>query len=173
VVSRLSRQKGLDLLCDAWPAIEGAQLVVQGLGDQDLVDRLRALSVAEDVAFVERFDAPLAQRVYAGSDAFLMPSRFEPCGLGQLIAMRYGTVPVVRATGGLADTVSQENGFIFDDLSVEALTSSIRSAVATFGVPEWDRLQSNGMKADYSWDARVPEYLETYRRASASRRLAD
>ncbi len=165
VVSRLSRQKGLDLLCDGWPQIQGAQLVVQGLGDQDLVDQLRALSTSPNVAFVERFDAPLAQRVYAGCDAFVMPSRFEPCGLGQLIAMQYGTVPVVRATGGLADTVSSENGFVFEELTTKGLCNALETAIAAFGTEQWIKIQRAGMTANHGWSAHVPSYLSAYKAA--------
>ncbi len=118
MVSRLSSQKGMDMVLESAESMLSlpTQLIVQGLGEPLISEGFRHLEkrFPKQVRFIERFDAPLAQRVYAGSDAFLMPSAFEPCGLGQLIAMRYGTVPVVRATGGLADTVFDcHNGFVF------------------------------------------------------------
>ena len=127
VVSRLAAQKGLDLVAGRVPAIraEGGQLVVLGSGEEPLERLLGELAAAhpESVAVRIGFDDRLARRIYAGADLFLMPSRYEPCGLGQLIALRYGTVPIVRRTGGLADTVrawdaatGEGTGFLFDEL---------------------------------------------------------
>jgi starch synthase len=123
------------------------------------------------------FNAPLAQRIYAGSDMFLMPSRFEPCGTGQLIAMHYGSVPVVRATGGLADTVQdydprtgQGNGFVFWPYDRWALFAAIVRAVETFKHRDmWRQLQLRDMSADFSWTQSARKYVDLYQRAIASR----
>jgi starch synthase len=160
VVSRLAEQKGIDLVAESVPAIRaaGAQLVVLGAGEEPLERLLGELAAAhpESVAVRIGFDDHLARRIYAGSDLFLMPSRYEPCGLGQLIALRYGTVPVVRRTGGLADTVrpwdrtaGAGTGFLFDGLSGAA----------------WRRLVANAMAADFSWHASAEAYVTCYRRA--------
>lgn len=177
VVSRLSSQKGLDLIVEVADAMIGlpAQLVVQGLGDTWIAEKLRHLELKypHQVRFVERFDAPLAQRVYAGCDGFLMPSAFEPCGLGQLIAMRYGTVPVVRYTGGLANTVTDgHNGFVFADLQPDAFLACVQRATAAFAQPDhWAELMRNAMTYDSSWTTSAGEYVALYQRAIESRRL--
>lgn len=176
MVTRLSRQKGFDLLL---PSIEeiiqgGAALVVQGLGDSGIIQELRRQEARYPgrVRLMERFDSDIAQKVYAGSDAFLMPSRFEPCGLGQMFAMRYGTVPVVRATGGLADTVFEgENGFTFTDFDPAGLRAAIRRACEAFGdVSQWRSLIEAGMAADHSWNRSAAKYVALYKAAVQSRR---
>ena len=165
VVGRLDPQKGFDLVSWGAPGLieAGARLVVLGTGDHTLVDGLRSLAAAhpDRVAILERFDRDEARRIYAGSDMFLMPSRFEPSGQGQLIAMRYGTVPVVRSTGGLVDTVIDAD----ERPRRRAMASgsarpirwpcwrprcapSPRSATGPDGPPSCDR----GMRADHSWD---------------------
>ena len=117
------------------------------------------------------FDGALAQRIYAGSDLFVMPSRFEPCGLGQLIALRYGSVPVVRATGGLADTVQEGwdgNGFRFHPFETSYLTDAIgRALVAYRDQAGWMQLRARGMKEDHSWTRAAGEYVAVYERAKA------
>jgi len=175
VVSRLSSQKGLDLVievADRMPSLR-AQLIVQGLGDPMLAEGLRELSrkYPDHIHFIERFDADLAQRVYAGADMFLMPSAFEPCGLGQMIAMRYGTVPVVRKTGGLADTVFEgENGFVFEDLSSVALWEAIQRASAAFQDRDvWAGFVQAGMNSDFTWTGSAKDYVGLYRRAVKAR----
>ena len=140
VVSRLAEQKGIDLVAGAVPAIRaaGGQLVVLGSGEEPLERLLGELALVhpESVAVRIGFDEHLARRIYAGADLFLMPSRYEPCGLGQLIALRYGTVPVVRRTGGLTDTVrpwteaaGAGTGFLFDELSAEACGAALAARV--------------------------------------------
>ena len=137
MIGRLDPQKGFDLLADAAPTLlaAGARIVVQGSGHASLADPFRRLAAAKPdrVALVERFDRDMARRIYAGSDLFLMPSRFEPSGQGQMIALRYGTPPVVRRTGGLADSVldadehpGEGTGFVFDDAMPAALVSAVR-----------------------------------------------
>jgi starch synthase len=177
VVSRLAAQKGIDLVAGAVPALRaaGGQLVVLGTGEEPLEQLLRqqARTYPESVAVRLGFDARLARRIYAGADVFLMPSRYEPCGLGQLIALRYGTVPVVRRTGGLADTVrawdpstGEGTGFLFDDLSAEACGAALARAFAAHADPAaWRRLVLNAMAADFSWDASAESYVTCYRRA--------
>jgi len=168
VVSRLSSQKGLDLIIEAAEALFELpiQLVIQGLGDSSIARALQALEVRypKHFRFVQAFNAPLAQRVYAGCDGFLMPSRFEPCGLGQMIAMRYGTVPVVRRTGGLADTVFDGfNGFVFDKQEPMALIAAVTRAVDTFhDKAVWDRMVAEGMREDFSWTQSAAKYVELY-----------
>jgi starch synthase len=119
------------------------------------------------------FDAGLARRIYAGADLFLMPSRYEPCGLGQLIALRYGTIPIVRRTGGLADTVREWNaatgqgtGFLFDDYTEEACRQAVTRALAAGAHPaSWRRLVENAVTEDFSWEASAAAYVNCYRRA--------
>ena len=172
-VTRLFGQKGMDIVLDAAPALlqRGARLVVLGTGDPALEERFRALAAAnpQTVAAVLDFDVVLAQQIYAGSDLFLMPSRFEPCGLGQLIAMRYGSIPLARRTGGLADTVVPgQTGFLFDEASPEALVEAYDEALKVFHAkPRWRALQTRAMLADHSWDASAREYEELYERLSA------
>ncbi|AIE86868.1 glycogen synthase [Fimbriimonas ginsengisoli] len=173
VVSRLSSQKGLDLIVEAAETLFDLpiRLVIQGLGDPKISKALRDLEkrFPQNFRFVEAFDAPLAQRVYAGCDGFLMPSAFEPCGLGQMIAMRYGTVPVVRRTGGLADTVFEGvNGFVFDRLEPMALVAAVTRAADAYSDPgRWQKIMLEGMTSDFGWDASAKKYARLYRDAHA------
>ena len=183
MIGRLDPQKGFDLLADAAPALleDGARIVVQGSGDTR-VDDLRRLAEREPtrVALIERFDREMARRIYAGVDAFLMPSRFEPCGTGQMIALRYGTPPVVRATGGLRDTVIDEaqrpgagTGFTFEDATADALRRACGRAMAMHraGGAPWKGLLDRGMAVDFDWrTGSAPRYVQAYRRAVRVRR---
>lgn len=175
-VSRLSEQKGFDLLLEAAPRMLDlpVQIVVQALGDPHLAERLRALQAAHPgrVRYVDTFDPDLAQRIYAGCDGFLMPSHFEPCGLGQMIALRYGTVPIVRRTGGLADTVREgENGFVFEEELGEALYGAVHRAWSAFMDPAiWRDLVRRCMSCDYSWVRSAKEYERVYELALRVRR---
>jgi len=156
----------------------GARLIVLGTGHAELVADLRRL--AEDhpdrIAVLERFDRDEARRIYAGADLFLMPSRFEPCGQGQLIAMRYATPPVVRRSGGLADTVIDADddpvagtGFVFGPASAEALAEAVRRALAAMDDPARFRaIQANGMARDHSWRVPAADYEAAYKRAMTS-----
>lgn len=184
MVGRLDPQKGFDLLADATPALlaRGARLIVQGSGHPELADPFRALAEASPgrVALIERFDRAMARRVYAGADFFAMPSRFEPCGQGQMIALRYGTPPIVHRTGGLADTVVDETahpgegtGFVFDDATPESLLDACERAFAlrARGGAAWDGLVDRGMAVDFDWvTGSAPTYVDAYRRAVAIRR---
>ena len=183
MVGRLDPQKGFDLLAGATPALleMGARLVVQGSGHPSLADPFRELAAAapERVALIERFDRAMARRIYAGADVFAMPSRFEPCGQGQMIALRYGTPPVVHRTGGLADTVvdvtshpKTGTGFVFDEPTIPALLDACQRAFAlrARGGRAWTRLLDRGMAVDLDWTTgSAPSYVEAYRRAIAIR----
>jgi starch synthase len=176
MVTRLSNQKGFDLLLAAADRLfaSGASLIVQGLGDPWSAGELRRLESENPgrMKFFEMYDADLAQLVYAGCDAFLMPSAFEPCGLGQMFAMRYGTVPVVRHTGGLADTVFEDhNGFVFLDQTGDDFASAIERAVATYQNPDiWQTLQLAGMTTEFGWEKSALEYTKLYQLAISDRK---
>ncbi len=177
IVARLTEQKGIDLVIDAIPGMieRGVDLAVLGSGDTALEEGLRAAERAYPgrVRLAPRFDEGLARRMYAGCDMLLMPSRFEPCGLGQMIAMRYGCVPIGRRTGGLADTIldpiefgSNATGFLFDNYAVGDFLGAIETAGRAYAQPDWWRLlQRNGMTRDFSWSASAPEYEYVYREA--------
>jgi len=179
MVSRLDPQKGFDLVAAAAPRLLelGLRLVVLGTGDRRLVDGLRELAAARPslVALEERFDRNLARRIYAGADLFLMPSRFEPCGQGQMIALRYGTLPVVRATGGLADTIvdadarpATGNGFSFGQATPDALVAACRRAAAALADPARRTLLiERAMRIDHSWARPAADYVAAYERAVA------
>jgi starch synthase len=139
-----------------------------------------AQAYAGKAAVFLTFNAALAQKIYAGTDMFLMPSRFEPCGLGQMIAMRYGSVPIVRAVGGLADTVQdwnprsgEGNGFSFVRYDRWTLFATILRALENYKYEEtWHKLQVKGMTADFSWGASARKYVDLYFRALAVRAQA-
>ncbi len=175
VVSRLTGQKGLDLLLAAMPQVLKlpAQLVVLGTGTPELEHAWAALAHRHrnQCAVTIGFDEALAHRIEAGADIFLMPSRFEPCGLNQMYSLRYGTPPVVRATGGLADTVidavdeKHGNGFVFGPATAEALLQAVQRAVTAWHDPVlWRRLQRHGMARDSSWTEAARHYAELYQR---------
>ena len=183
MISRLADQKGFDILSQAiGPILErlGVQFILLGTGESFYVNLFAGLAdrYAGRVATLFRFDGPLAQRIYGGSDLFLMPSRYEPCGIGQLVAMRYGSVPVVRSVGGLADTVQnydprtgQGTGFTFEAYDPWALFAAVVRAVETYRYPAvWRSLQEAGMSRDFSWDSSARKYLDMYQRAMAARR---
>jgi len=174
MVNRLAEQKGISLLLDALRGILGlgCQIVILGVGDPEFEAKLSALSSqlsdAGNFAFINRFDEELAHKIYAGSDLFLMPSKFEPCGLVQIIAMRYGALPIVRATGGLKDTVVDgQTGFVFEEYSAEALLEAVERAVGRFGVEniEFRQMVARAMRQDFSWNASARKYLNLYQKA--------
>ncbi|MFT4171945.1 MAG: glycogen synthase GlgA [Rhodocyclaceae bacterium] len=173
MVARLTGQKGIDLVLDAMDAIlaQPVQLVVLGSGDRAFEDAFRTLAsrYPQRVAAVIGFDEGLAHLIEAGADAFLMPSRFEPCGLNQMYSQRYGTPPIVHATGGLADSVVDERmgadatGFVFTEASAAALTDAVARAVALHGDgARWTQLQRAGMTRDFSWTASAARYAALY-----------
>lgn len=187
IVSRLAGQKGFDLALPALRNVLGTrdmQLVILGTGepeieqacwllDQDFGDKVRAFL---------QFDGALAQQIYAGCDIFLMPSHFEPCGIGQMMAMRYGALPLVRETGGLADTVINYDdadadagtGFVFQWQEAQAVEGTLHWALDVFeGRPKaWRRMQRRGMTTDFSWRKSAGEYLAMYEQAIQKRRVA-
>jgi starch synthase len=187
MVGRLDRQKGFDLLAEAAPALvaRGIRLAILGSGNPEVVEPLRAFAsspaAAGRVALMERFDRDLARRLYAGADGFLMPSRFEPCGTGQMVALRYGTPPIVHAVGGLRDTVvdvdanpSTGTGFVFEGGTAEGLIDACGRFAARFsaGGQAWSSLLNRGMSVDFDWrSSSAPAYLAAYRRAIAIRGL--
>ncbi len=180
VIGRLVEQKGIDLLAAVAPDLleGGAQLVVLGSGDPAYLGRWRRLAerYAHRLSLTLGFDAARAQRIYAGADLFLMPSRFEPCGLGQLIALRYGTIPVVRAVGGLADTVRDldddprgGNGFTFGHHERAAFADALARALRAYGRDGWAALRERAMREDHSWAVSAGRYVALYRDALALR----
>ncbi len=176
IVSRVTEQKGFDILIPALPRIVelGAQVVLLGTGERKYEEPLALIAKAHDefVAFL-KYDEVLAHKIYAGSDFFLMPSKFEPCGLGQMISLRYGTVPVVRKTGGLADTVTgvteqlkTGNGFVFAEYTFEALLDAAKSAIALYKKGRgWRAVQQRGMSTDLSWTMSAKAYAALYEQA--------
>ncbi|MEP6640008.1 MAG: glycogen/starch synthase [Chloroflexota bacterium] len=184
MIGRLDPQKGFDLLAGAAPTLlaRGVRLVVQGSGNPDLADPFRAIADAnpDRVAFIERFDRVMARKIYGGADLFAMPSRFEPCGQGQMIALRYGTPPIVNRVGGLADTVIDETshagegtGFCFEGATVAGLLEACDRAMRlrARGGPDWEGLLDRGMAVDFDWvRGAAPRYVAAYRRALAIRR---
>ena len=184
-VSRLSQQKGLDLLLQALPSLieQGVQLVVQGSGDTSMEAAFRMAAQAHPgrVAVHLGYDENRAHRIFAGADFVLVPSRFEPCGLTQMYGQRYGTLPIVRRVGGLADTVvdadtvaknpasanAEATGFIFDQASAESLAGTVRRALAAWRDDQRrQQLQTSGMLRDFSWDGPAARYLQLYAAAS-------
>ncbi|HUG37568.1 MAG TPA: glycosyltransferase, partial [Candidatus Limnocylindrales bacterium] len=177
MVTRLAGQKGLDLTLEALPGLlaQGCQLVLLGAGEAHLEEAFRAVAAEHpaSVSVTLGYEEELSRRIYGGADCFLMPSRYEPCGLGQLIALRYGAVPVVRRTGGLADTVREFDpargtgtGFLFDGFTVDELTAAVKRAALVRSQPaRWRKLVQNAMAEDFSWDASAREYVALYRKA--------
>ncbi len=187
LIGRLADQKGFDLVAEILEPLlaeTDVQVVLLGTGEPRYHDLFRELAAhnRRQLAVYLTFDGALAQRIYAGADMFLMPSRFEPCGLGQLISLRYGTVPVVRATGGLADTVidyqaatDRGTGFVFRRYHPVSLTMALGRALEVYRSAErWQAIQRRGMTQDLSWDASAQRYVSAYREAidRAQRRVA-
>jgi len=174
MISRLDAQKGLDLLVKILDDILALDvgLVVLGSGDERIQQDIRKATrrYPGRVALKIGFDEPLAHRIMAGVDVFLVPSRYEPCGLTQIYALKYGTVPIVRATGGLDDTIvpfdlktGEGNGFKFRPYEPDAFLDAVRVAVELFQDSKaWKKLMANGMKADFSWERSAQSYLELY-----------
>ncbi len=178
IISRLIPQKGIDLVVACAPHLLAlpAQLIVLGTGDPAIERDLEELARKHPgkIAFIRGFDEPLSHLIEAGSDIFLMPSRFEPCGLNQMYSQRYGTPPVVRRTGGLADSVvdctpasladGTATGFVFNAPTPEALAAAVERAITLWRHPDqWARIQRNGMRRDFGWAESARRYLELYR----------
>ena len=170
IVSRLAEPKGFDLIADGLTQITkmGAQLVILGTGNLKYHQLLTAgaLKYPKVISLNLRFDDPLAHKIYAGSDIFLMPSSYEPCGLGQMISLRYGTIPLVFKTGGLADTINKDNGFIFPKHTKDDLLKCIKQCLAAFkDKGKWSALMNNAMECDFSWGASAKKYSQLYVKA--------
>ncbi|SRR5579884_94840 len=182
IVSRLSAQKGADLIAEAAEELmsEDLAMVVLGSGDAVYEDLFRGLAARYPAKMAVRiaYDNALAHKVEAGADIFLMPSRYEPCGLNQIYSLKYGTVPVVRATGGLDDTVEpfdpatgRGTGFKFTEYSAAAMMRALRAALEVYrNGPLWQKLVSNGMSRDFSWDSSARQYVKLYESLSATGR---
>jgi len=181
IVSRFDPQKGIDLLPDALRAVSDQpwQAVLLGTGDPFIERIIQDLEVefSGRLRSIIRFDSDLSRRIYASADALMIPSRYEPCGLTQMIAMRYGCVPVAHATGGLRDTIldyadfGQSTGFLFQRLTPDTLAIAIRRALAVYGEHDlWLGLQRRGMQWDFSWKASAKKYLDLYRSSLTSSR---
>ena len=176
MVTRLDDQKGLDIIEEAMGRLASMdiRMVILGKGNAEHHEKMRELAAryTDHLHVVIGFDNKMARRIYAGSDVFMMPSKYEPCGLGQLIAMKYGTLPVVHATGGLADTVcdidvnlKDGNGFSFDQYSSDALVKTVARAVKVFRVPGralWKKAVRHAMAEDFSWKRASEKYVELY-----------
>jgi len=168
MIGRIDHQKGQDIAFEALHKMMNRdwQFIILGLGDSVLENA--ALKLQEDfsdrVRAVVRYDADLSHLIYGGGDIFLMPSRYEPCGLAQMIAMRYGCVPLVRATGGLKDTVHENiSGFLFVESTSDQIVEALERALTLYTQPEkWQQFQQNGMKEDFSWFHPARQYAEIY-----------
>ncbi len=181
MITRLTEQKGLELVASAFDVIMQwpIQFLILGSGAQKYEDFLRwaAQSYPGKVAVYTGFNNELAHWITAGCDMFIMPSRYEPCGLNQMYCLNYGTVPIVRRTGGLADTVQdyyefhgEGNGFSFYDFTAHALWTSMQRALNLFPQTEvWQKIMRRGMRADFSWNHSARQYLEVYQRAQSKR----
>ena len=175
VVSRMDQQKGIDLVLAGLRKLGKVswQAIILGTGDPKLEESARKLAedFPERVCIETKYDARLARQIYAGADIFLMPSRYEPCGLSQMIAMRYGCVPVVRAVGGLHDSVTDgETGFVFIKPKVKDFVAVIHRALAKYEDKEtWRTLQRNGMNQDFSWTSSAQKYFKLYQRLISNR----
>jgi starch synthase len=181
IVSRLAHQKGIDLVIDALPILieeTNASFAILGDGDAPIERGIRQLATTYPtrIGFMNGYDEALAHHIIAGSDLFLVPSRYEPCGLTQLYALRYGTIPVVRETGGLADSIEPFDpigrigtGGVFRDADAGSLIQALKEALEWYSQPGlWASLMANAMSADFSWQARVPDYETLYLKVASS-----
>ncbi len=180
MVTRLDQQKGVDLVLDALADMlnEHWHFVLLGTGDPALEESTQQFSSAypNRCRYVRRFAPKLSRRIYGGSDLMIIPSRYEPCGLAQMIAMRYGCIPVVRSTGGLKDTVEDYDpdgkgtGFTFGPAEPRSLREAIQRGLDLYkDQAAWEALQSRAMKKDFSWKKPAKDYYNFYRRALVER----
>ncbi len=186
MIARMDPQKGVDLAVESLRSLAetrsdlGWKAIVLGTGTPSLEAAVQALAAEypDKVRALIRFDAALSRRIYAGADMMLIPSRYEPCGLVQMIAMRYGCVPIARATGGLRDTIRDASlpkgtGFLFDAANGRELTVAIQRAISSFqDRPRWRRLQRSGMSLDFSWENAARQYLQLYRTIDNEKQLS-
>ncbi|MBU0983150.1 MAG: glycogen/starch synthase, partial [candidate division Zixibacteria bacterium] len=174
IITRMASQKGMDLIIDGADELlsMNLQMIALGTGDKEYQDALKVLEAKypDQLKVYLAFDDALAHRIEAGSDIFLMPSRYEPCGLNQMYSLKYGTVPVVRRVGGLADTVvdydpttGEGTGFVFDEYTSEAMLAAVRRAVTLYARRQkWVKLMKAGMRQDYSWTRSAGKYVKLY-----------
>jgi starch synthase len=168
MVTRMDQQKGVDIALDALRMISklGWQALLLGSGNPEIESAARRLEsdFPNRVCAVIRYDGKLSRQIYGGADMLLMPSRYEPCGLAQMIAMRYGAVPVARATGGLRDTIAEGvTGFLFTDASPAVMAGTLRRAIKSFKKPEnWQKIQRAGMTRNFSWQVSARQYADLY-----------
>jgi starch synthase len=168
LIGRLADQKGFDLVAEViqqWVQAVDAQWVILGTGEPKYHELFETLTerFPQKVSAKLEFSDPLAHQIEAGADIFLMPSRYEPCGLNQLYSLKYGTVPVVRSTGGLADTINDQNGFSFHEYSPLALSEVLRRACQAYhDKATWNHLINIGMQQDWSWAHSAKEYVDLY-----------
>jgi len=179
IVSRLVGQKGFDLIAHVLDEMlqMDIQLAVLGTGDNNYEEMFRnaAVRYPGKVSANIKYDGALAQRVYAGTDMFLMPSLYEPCGLSQIFSLRYGTVPIVRETGGLKDTVMPYNeftgegtGFSFANYNAHEMLDTVKRAIGFYKNKDiWEKIVKSGMKQDFSWNKSAKEYLDLYKKLIA------
>jgi starch synthase len=173
-VSRLTHQKGIDIIAEAIPQLVKlpVQVGIVGAGDKELVEQLRAAQkqFPDHVGIYIGFDEAAAHLLEAGADIFLMPSRFEPCGMNQMYSQRYGTPPVANATGGLVDTIADgETGYLMKELSAKGLVEAVQRALAAFrDQSTWRRVQRAGMARDFGWGAAARAYADIYRRVTTT-----
>ena len=177
IVSRLSEQKGIELIISALDEMAklDLQFILLGTGEAEYHHLLKKTKQRgyKNISISLRFDPVLAHKIYAGSDMFLMPSYYEPCGLGQMISLKFGTIPIVRKTGGLADTIADYNprrqtgnGFVFEKYRSDQMLKAIKRAIALFkNREEWYKLMLRAMDYDFSWDTSAKKYIELYKRA--------
>jgi starch synthase len=177
IVSRFAAQKGFDLITQVIDRLarEEVIMVVLGSGDKPYEEMFQRLhrQFPNKIAVKVAFDNSIAHKIEAGADMFLMPSRYEPCGLNQIYSLKYGTVPIVRATGGLDDTIEpwdartgKGTGFKFSEYTGEALLATVKQALLAYRDPSsWQTLMRNGMNRDFSWGASAREYVKVYERA--------
>ncbi len=177
LIGRLVAQKGIDMILECLPEMMtmDIQFVLLGSGDKEFEKQLKdlALLYPDKIAVQIGYDEALAHLIEAGADVFLMPSRFEPCGLNQMYSQRYGTIPIVRKTGGLADTVTDSlpttladktaSGIVFSEASASALLEAIKRTLILYSMPDtWKKMQTNAMNKNFSWQRSAQEYLELY-----------
>jgi len=173
IVSRLVEAKGMDILTQGLDELckMDVQLVILGMGDLKYHQILSAAQrkYPKKISLNLKFDDPLAHKIYAGSDIFLMLSKYEPCGLGQLISLHYGTIPLVFKTGGLADTINKNNGFLLTTHNKEEFLKLLKKAVAVFkDKKKWMHLVNNALKCNFSWEASAKKYIQLYAKAKES-----
>ena len=174
LISRITEQKGIELLLNLFPVLlkENLHFIILGEGDRIWTEKLQLLAAqfSENLTFLNRFDERMAHRLEAAADIFFMPSIYEPCGLNQIYSLKYGTVPVVRATGGLEDSINEFDrdtgkgtGFKFSGNTISEIMLVIKKALTLFQDQKiWRQIQGNGMQLDFSWEMVVPEYIKLY-----------